>query len=102
MYTFEQRRGVLLWTEEEDAIIKEHYSTMLKTELLRLLPQRNWISIQRHAHQLEVYRGLGGEDTKLADGDTDSMNCQLDRDFLQENRTSTTLINVYFNVSLEA
>ena len=34
------------WTEGEDAIIREYYASLAKPELMRLLPERTWLSIK--------------------------------------------------------
>lgn len=34
------------WTEEEDTLIRELYTSLTKPELMRLLPERTWLSIR--------------------------------------------------------
>ena len=46
------------WTEEEDAIAREHYATMPRKELMALLPDRGWLAIREHCRLL----GLSRED----------------------------------------
>ncbi len=85
MYIFRRRRGTAVWTEEEDAILKQHYPATRKAEILKLLPRRNWFSINRRAAAaLKISRVAGTPGIKLAEGDKDVANCYLDREFLQE------------------
>ena len=84
MYFFGQRRGTVAWTEEEVAILREHYPATRKAELLRLLPRRNWFSINKRAASFGLSRGGGAAGIKLAGGDQDTGNCSLDREFLAQ------------------
>jgi hypothetical protein len=84
MYVFGQRRGAVAWTAEEDAILKEHYPATRKGELLKLLPRRNWFSINKRSTSFGLSRGGGAAGIKLAGGDQDIANCFLDREFLGE------------------
>jgi DNA invertase Pin-like site-specific DNA recombinase len=45
------------WTEQEKALIREHYTTASREELERMLPGREWREIQRHAHHFGLKRG---------------------------------------------
>ena len=44
------------WKEEELTLLKTHYPTMAQGELLRLLPQRSWTSIEKKAERLGIVR----------------------------------------------
>jgi hypothetical protein len=44
------------WTDEEIAIIREHYPTSPQEELLSQLPKRSWGSIGKKAYKLRVSR----------------------------------------------
>lgn len=48
------RSSTVLWTPEEVAILREHYSTATFNVLLRLLPQRTPWAIRRKARELRV------------------------------------------------
>ncbi len=45
-----------LWTEEEDAIVKQHYATTPRCELMALLPVRGWNGIVEHSRMLGLSR----------------------------------------------
>jgi hypothetical protein len=40
------------WTKEEEGILKKHYTTLSKEEIMKLLPNRTWKAIIRKAHLL--------------------------------------------------
>jgi DNA invertase Pin-like site-specific DNA recombinase len=44
------------WTDAEFDVVKEHYATATKDELLSLLPGRTWKAIKRKGHQLGLKR----------------------------------------------
>ena len=44
------------WTEEEDAILRQHYGVATREELMRLLPARNIVSIRSRAHKYKIKR----------------------------------------------
>ena len=45
------------WTEEEVALVKEHYATSTREELMRLLPGRSYMGIQHKATRLRLTKG---------------------------------------------
>ena len=51
-----------VWTEEEDAIVQEHYATLPRKELMALLPDRGWLAIVGHCRLLELSRQDMAED----------------------------------------
>lgn len=69
------RTSGTLWTQEEAAILKAHYPTATRVELLRLLPTRSWTAISRKASLLSKIaplRRLAASDPLLF-GDTTSL-----------------------------
>jgi hypothetical protein len=50
------------WTEEEDAIVREHYAATPRKELMERLPDRGWLAIVEHCRLLELSRQDMGED----------------------------------------
>ncbi len=42
------------WSKEETELIKTHYLTAPKAELLRLLPRRTWQDITQKAHNMGI------------------------------------------------
>ncbi len=46
------------WTEQEEVLIQQHYSTSTPEEMMRLLPRRPWDEIRRRAHLLTVKRSF--------------------------------------------
>lgn len=42
------------WTEEEDALLSEHYGKMPRVELSKLFPGRTYSSLCKHAHRLGI------------------------------------------------
>jgi hypothetical protein len=44
------------WTEEDKALMREHYKTMPKEILMQLLPTKNWGAIVKMAEQLGISR----------------------------------------------
>jgi hypothetical protein len=44
------------WLEEEDALVREHYATMPRRELMALLPDRGWLAIKEHCRLLGLSR----------------------------------------------
>src|ERR1051326_5270595 len=44
------------WTDEERAILREHYATATRRQLLELLPFRSWIGIRAIAYEMKVRR----------------------------------------------
>lgn len=58
MYHYRERGSHNKWTDEEDAIIRQHYPTMPKLELMELLPLRVWDAIIKRAKTLGVSRPL--------------------------------------------
>lgn len=44
------------WTEEELAILKEHYPTAQRERLVELLPQRTWVAIYRQGQTIGLKR----------------------------------------------
>jgi hypothetical protein len=47
------------WSDEERAIVKEHYATMPKFQLMALLPNRGWEAICYYAHRNGLSRSRG-------------------------------------------
>jgi hypothetical protein len=77
------------WTEEEEQIIREHYPTMPKPQIMTLLPERGWESVIAHAISLQVKRTLQGR----PQGETVGGNkhdSYSDWQFLQERQLETT------------
>lgn len=101
MYAFGPRRGSAPWTEEEIAILKQHYPTTQKVDLLRLLPNRNWQSINRRAMLNKISRGGGGAGIKLAGGDADISNCYIDREFLKQKGINLTCTHTEWNTAYQ-
>jgi Resolvase, N terminal domain/Recombinase len=50
------RRAGDAWSEEEEEIIRTHYPTATRYELLHLLPDRTWTSIMTKARLMEIAR----------------------------------------------
>lgn len=48
------------WSEEEDAIVRNHYPTLPKPQLMQLLPERGWEAIILRAKTKDVPRQLHG------------------------------------------
>ena len=44
------------YLKSEDAIIKEHYPTSTREEILALIPNRTWTQSVSHAHRMGVHR----------------------------------------------
>jgi hypothetical protein len=56
------RRGIYRFDEEEKEILKTHYPCAPRLEILRLLPNRTWHSIQRQAELMQVKREIPSND----------------------------------------
>jgi hypothetical protein len=48
--------GTRLWKPEEDEIIRAHYPTLGRLELLKLLPERSWEAIRHRGSVLHIVR----------------------------------------------
>ena len=59
MYWYRTRGRNVHWTEEELAIIQEHYATTPKLQLLALLPHRGWHGIRSAGARLKIAREQG-------------------------------------------
>ncbi len=46
------------WTEQEETLISQYYSTSTPEEMMKLLPKRPWDEIRRRARLLTVKRGF--------------------------------------------
>ncbi len=46
MYWYRTRGKNVLWTEQEIALVREHYATMPRLQLMALLPDRGWNAIR--------------------------------------------------------
>jgi len=46
------------WTNEEDAILRQHYATALREELLKLLPTRNTLAMVTRAQKFNLVREM--------------------------------------------
>lgn len=46
------------WTESEENILRHHYPTAPKDEILQMLPDRSWACIRMEAIQLHVKREI--------------------------------------------
>lgn len=51
-----------LWTQEEDTLLREHYTAMPRKELMALLPDRGWLAIVEHCRLLDLSRQDMAED----------------------------------------
>jgi Resolvase, N terminal domain len=51
-----------LWTEGEDALLREHYATMPRRRFMALLPDRGWLAIVEHCRLLDLSRQDMAED----------------------------------------
>ena len=56
MYYYRQRGSHSAWTPEEDEIIRQHYPSTPRIELMTLLPYRVWDAIIKRAKTLDVAR----------------------------------------------
>jgi hypothetical protein len=66
------------WTDEEKALLKEHYLTATQGELLRLFPTRSWLSIRSKGSELKV----GRSKNILYDTDTPRDISLIDREII--------------------
>jgi predicted DNA-binding protein len=57
------------WTEEEDALIREYYTSLTKPELMRLLPERTWLSIKHRGVKFKLAGRKRGPRTYRETGD---------------------------------
>ena len=44
------------WSDEETELLKEKYNTVSNEELLKLFPERTYISIYKKARKLGIYK----------------------------------------------
>jgi hypothetical protein len=56
LYIYRQRGACARWTDAERAILREHYETDDKIDILQLLPDRSWESIIHEAMQIKIVR----------------------------------------------
>ncbi|GHO52581.1 hypothetical protein KSB_10560 [Ktedonobacter robiniae] len=59
LYYARQRGKQGNWTPEEEAILKENWATTTKAQLMTLLPDRAWRSIQMRGHLAGIKRKTG-------------------------------------------
>src|SRR5262249_44400018 len=73
MYYRRDIGGAKEWSEEETAILSEHYATMPKLQLMKLLPTRGWGAIVGYAASQGLSRPKGkpkGQLGKAVKGDS--------------------------------
>lgn len=46
------KRQFIIWTEEEDDILKKVFAHLQSDEIMKLIPNRTWASIEKRAHRL--------------------------------------------------
>jgi len=56
MYWYRTKGRTVQWTEEEIALVRQHYATMDRLQLMALLPQRGWQAIRSLGIKLEIPR----------------------------------------------
>ncbi len=56
------RSGIYRFDEEEKEILRQHYPSAPRLEILRVLPSRTWHSIQRQAELMHVKREIPSND----------------------------------------
>ncbi len=59
------RQSGSYWSESEIALLREHYPTSTRGELLHLFPSRSWLAIMRKAIKLGVPRLVGRDKTDI-------------------------------------
>lgn len=59
MYYRREYGTIKAWTDEETAIMQEHYTTMPKSQLMVLLPNRGWNAILNQAQKQGLSRPMG-------------------------------------------
>jgi hypothetical protein len=79
------RQSGTSWTDEEKGVIKQHYPTTPRSELLRLLPTRSWTAIVKRAIRLKVKRLVphnhGGNDVLDIPTDTSITDLYMFKEF---------------------
>jgi hypothetical protein len=56
LYIYRTRGACARWTDAERAILREHYATDDKIDILQLLPNRSWESIIHESTQMKIVR----------------------------------------------
>jgi DNA invertase Pin-like site-specific DNA recombinase len=79
------RQSGTSWTDEEKDVIRQHYTTTPRSELLRLLPTRSWTAIVKRAIRLKVKRLVphnhGGNDVLDIPTDTSITDLYMFKEF---------------------
>lgn len=58
------------WSDEEKAILQEHYATMPRLQLMELLPDRGWDAVFHQAKEQGLSRRTGVPRSEWVGGDT--------------------------------
>jgi hypothetical protein len=64
MYWYRTKGRNVQWTEQEIAIVREHYAAMPRLQLMALLPHRGWHAIRGLGIRLKIARTTQGRPTR--------------------------------------
>ncbi len=76
------RSGIYLFSEKEKELLKQHYPRSPRLEILKLLPNRTWHSIQRQAELMHVKREIPSNDDLCPTVCYSDLVPKLDRQYL--------------------